>query len=109
MVEHGADEETVRKQVINLLKESKHPLTVEEIALMLGYDLTPAQVYEHLKHIAKTVRRTSGGRLTLVMKPPICRKCGYVFKDIKKPRAPSKCPRCRSQWIEPPAFLIIEK
>lgn len=108
MVEHGVNEETVRRQIMNLLKGSKHPLTVDEIALILGYDLNPAQVYDHLKHIAKTVRRESGGRLALVMRPPVCRKCGYVFKDIKKPRAPSKCPRCHSQWIEPPAFLIIE-
>ena len=108
MIQHGAGEDTIRKQIMKLLQETDMPLTAEEISLNLGHELTPSQVYDHLRHIAKTIRRTSGGKLVLVMRPPICRKCGYVFKEIKKPRAPSKCPKCHSQWIDPPAFMITE-
>ncbi|MEM2810799.1 MAG: transcriptional regulator, partial [Candidatus Korarchaeum sp.] len=43
---------------------------------------------------------------TLLMEPPQCRKCGYIFKDLKKPRKPSKCPKCGSEWISPPRFTI---
>ncbi len=101
-----SEADTVRKQIIKLLKESKYPLTVDEIIAELNLNSTPAEVYEHLTHIAKTVRRESGGKYYLMMAPPTCRKCGYVFKDLRKPRAPSKCPKCHSQWIQPPAFII---
>ncbi|MEM4718310.1 MAG: transcriptional regulator, partial [Desulfurococcaceae archaeon] len=43
------------------------------------------------------------------LEPPTCRKCGFVFKDLKRPRKPSKCPSCKSEWITPPRFLIIRR
>ena len=97
---------TLRQRIMELLRECEHPLTVDEIIAMLGIDVRPREVYNHLEHIAKTVRRLSKNTEVLLMKPPTCRRCGYVFKDIKKPRKPSRCPKCRSEWIEPPAFKI---
>ncbi len=95
---------------MNLLLENKGRFySVEEIIRVLGLEITPREVYVHLEHIAKTIRRRSAGRLVLVMKPPMCLKCGYVFKDLKKPRKPSRCPRCHSQWISDPEFAVIEK
>ncbi len=102
-------EDTVRRRIMKLLEETDAPLTVSEIVAVLGLDLSPAEVYDHLRHIARTVRRASGGRKALLMRPPICRSCGYVFSDmVGRPRKPSRCPRCRSEWIEPPAFIIDE-
>lgn len=102
--------ETIRERILRLLTENKGRFyTVEEIIAYLGLDLKPREVYQHLSHIAKTIRRKSGGRLVLVMKPPQCLKCGYVFKDLDKPRKPSKCPRCHSQRISSPEFAVIEK
>ncbi len=102
-------EDSIRKRIMKLLEESATPLTARHIIDYLGLDIEPKDVYEHLRHIAKTIRRVSGGRKVLVMRPPICRSCGYVFKDLDRPRKPSRCPRCKSEWIEPPAFKIIEK
>ncbi len=103
-------EETTRERILKVLLESKTPLSAREIAELVGLD--PArgekEVYEHLRHLAKTVRRRYGGRLVLYMVPPRCRDCGYVFKDLAEPRRPSRCPRCRSQRIEPPRFYIAE-
>ncbi len=102
--------ETTRGRILKLLLENKGRFyTVEEIIRILEIDITPREVYNHLEHIAKTIRRRSGGRLQLVMKPPVCLKCGYVFKDLKRPRKPSRCPRCHSQWISDPEFAIMEK
>ncbi len=93
--------ETIRERMIRLLSETNTPLSAKEIAFELGMD-NEKLVYEELKHVAKSIRR-SGKRL--YVQPAYCKKCGFVFKDnlFKKP---SKCPRCRSQWIEPPRYII---
>ncbi len=101
---------TLRERIMKLLMESKEPLSVDEITAILG--LSPRDkhlVYDALTHIAKTIKRRSNGKLELVMIPPTCKKCGYVFKDLKKPRKPSRCPRCKSERINPPLFKIISK
>ncbi len=97
---------TIRERISKLLEESNSFLTVDEISVLIGEDLTPSQIYEHIRHIAKSIRRSSGGKKVLLMRPPACRKCGYIFKDLGRPRKPSRCPRCKSEWIEPPAFKI---
>jgi len=56
--------------------------------------------------LARSVYSRSGGGEALLMVPPRCRRYGYVFKDLESPRKPSRCPRCRSEWIEPPRFTI---
>jgi len=99
--------ETVRERIMKLLQEVENPLTVEEIAAYLGLPpRSTREIYDHLWHIARTINRTSRGRKKLLMIPPQCRKCGYVFKNLNKPRKPSKCPKCKSTWIMPPAFII---
>ncbi|RLF21547.1 MAG: transcriptional regulator [Thermoprotei archaeon] len=103
-----SQEATLRQRIIELLRSSAEPLTVDEIVLAL--DLEPwraKEVYEHLTHIAKTVRSRSGGGEVLVMTPPYCRSCGYTFKELRKPKKPSRCPRCKSERISPPAFKIL--
>ncbi|NHW44140.1 MAG: transcriptional regulator, partial [Candidatus Verstraetearchaeota archaeon] len=48
-------EETMREKIIRILRESPQPLTAEDIIVALGAeDLKPKDVYEHLKHVAKT-------------------------------------------------------
>jgi len=88
------------------LLTTEKPLTAEEIVNELGLKITPKEVYEHLEHIAKSIRRTYRNAYVLVMIPPTCKSCGYVFKDLEKPRKPSKCPRCKSEKIKPPAFKV---
>jgi len=101
---------TLREKVMNLLMESEQPLTVDEILTLLGLEYRYRRlVYDALEHIAKTIRRKTHGDYELVMVPPMCMKCGYVFKDLKKPRKPSRCPRCKSERIRPPAFKIMAR
>ncbi|MCC6043182.1 MAG: transcriptional regulator [Candidatus Verstraetearchaeota archaeon] len=101
-------DETTREKIIKILRESPQPLTAEDIIAALGAeDLEPKDVYEHLKHVAKTVRRR--GDEVLVMLPPTCRFCGFTFKDLDKPKKPSKCPKCKGERISPPAFKIVSK
>ncbi|MFN3268425.1 MAG: transcriptional regulator [Zestosphaera sp.] len=99
--------QTTREKIMELLISTETPLTVEEIISVLSLKTTPKEVYEHLEHIAKSVRRIYNNTRVLVMVPPECRSCGYVFKDLEKPKKPSKCPKCRSEKIKPPAFKIV--
>ena len=86
--------ETTREKIIKILRESPQPLTAEDIIAALGSeDLKPKDVYEHLKHVAKTVKKRSDE--VLVMLPPTCRSCGFTFKDLDKPKKPSKCPSAK--------------
>ncbi|MDK6029340.1 transcriptional regulator [Ignisphaera sp. 4213-co] len=96
--------ESIRERIAKFLESSEEPVSAEKIANV--FDLDVKDVYIHLEHIAKSIRRESGNRKALLMTPPRCRKCGYVFKDLEKPKKPSKCPRCKSEWIEPPKFIV---
>lgn len=100
--------ETIRERIIKILRDHHKPLTAEEITELLDLtDLKPKDIYEHLKHIAKSVR--AKGHEVLVMVPPSCRSCGFVFTNLDKPKRPSKCPRCRSERISPPLFKIVSR
>lgn len=101
---------TTRERIYELLRKSEKPLTVDDIISLLNLsDMNPKDVYDHLQHIAKSVKARSKGKEYLAMDPPVCRKCGFVFKELSKPKKPSKCPRCKSEWISPPRFLIVRK
>ena len=93
-----------RERIIELLSTTEVPLDVGQIAAALGIDARNARMlYEDLEHIARSLK---GSGMTLLMVPPTCRACGYVFKDLEKPRRPSRCPRCRSERITTPRFII---
>jgi hypothetical protein len=97
-------EETRRKEIIRLLSQVDEPITAKEIAHDLGMRVREVRsIYNHLDHVAKSVR-SNGKRLLMV--PPRCKVCGYVFENIKKARRPHRCPKCRSERIEPPRFII---
>ncbi len=96
--------ESRRERIIRVLMDADEPLDVFQIACILGLSPREAQsLYEDLRHVARTLKSRG---LTLLMAPPACKTCGYVFKDLRKPRKPSKCPRCRSERISPPRFTV---
>ncbi|MEM0089252.1 MAG: transcriptional regulator [Archaeoglobaceae archaeon] len=84
--------------ILDLLEEK--PMTVRQIILAL--DLDPSmekEVYEKLKKASKVLKRRGK---KLLISPATCRKCGFEFESIK----PSKCPKCKSEWIEPAKFFV---
>ncbi len=102
--------ETIRERIMRLFIENIGRFyTVNDIIAILALDLKPFEVYRHIEHIAKSIKRKTNGKIEIAMQPPRCRKCGYLFTDLKKPRKPSRCPKCKSEWIEPPAFGAIMK
>lgn len=99
--------ETIREKIIRELRKSNRPLTVDDLVIML--ELNPNmknQLYNHIIHAAKSLRAKTKGREEIVMIPPRCIKCGYTFTKLRKVKKPSKCPKCKSERIEPPSFMI---
>ena len=93
---------TRRETIAELLERAEHPMTAEEICEILDIKKRSI-VYEDIDHISKSVKREDK---ELLIRPPISGKCQFVFKVGKTAKAPSKCPKCRSQWILAPAFII---
>ncbi len=85
---------TRRRKMEEMLMEA--PVTPSRLARALGVDT--ATVMEDLMH----VWRRNRGHLTV--RPAVCRRCGYVFSPSI--RLPKRCPRCRGEWIEEPAFYL---
>ncbi|MCS7364191.1 MAG: transcriptional regulator [archaeon GB-1867-035] len=99
--------ETIREKIIQALRKSNRPLTVDDLIMIL--ELNPSmknQLYNHIMHAAKSLRAKTRGREEIVMIPPRCIKCGYTFIKLKRVKKPSKCPKCKSERIEPPSFMI---
>ena len=90
-----------RQKIIELLIDTDRPLSVEEMSMMLHIDASV--IASDLPRIAEAMER-KGYRFEI--EPARCKKCGYVFEPSL--HIPSKCPRCHSQWLEPPRFRLVK-
>ncbi|MBW1840668.1 MAG: ArsR family transcriptional regulator [Deltaproteobacteria bacterium] len=91
--------ETIRQQIINLLREED--MTARDLSRALR--IREKEVYEHLPHAERSVKN-SNKRLTI--DPAECLACGYVFKDRRRFTTPGRCPRCKGERIEHPMYRI---
>jgi predicted Zn-ribbon and HTH transcriptional regulator len=89
-----------RKDLITLLLDN--PLRLSEIARL--YDVPLKEVLDDVKHLRKTLKQST---YRLDVTAAECRKCSFVFSTEKLSK-PSKCPQCRSTWLEEPVVQIIE-
>ncbi|MFW9944709.1 MAG: transcriptional regulator [Candidatus Sifarchaeia archaeon] len=102
LVEDELEMSTRRQRIAELLEDAEHPLTAQDVCDT--FDIKSRSiVYEDLEHISRSVKRE--GKQVLI-RPASCGKCGYVFASRKSVKRPSRCPKCRSQWIVQPAYLI---
>ena len=92
---------TRREEIYEILKKEKR--SAQELANIFQVELK--WIVEDLQHIAKSVRPT----FELRMIPARCQKCDFIFKERSKIKAPTKCPKCKSEWIQPPLFFIEKK
>jgi hypothetical protein len=96
---------TRRERIIEILEGTDEPLTAQDLCLVLDVR-SRSIIYEDLDHIAKSV---SAKGKQLLVKPASCGKCLYTFSVKKTAKPPSKCPKCKSQWILAPSFIIRDK
>lgn len=93
---------TRRQQLQQLLMQG--PISPQEIAYKYGADM--GEILDDLRHVAKTCR-VKGLDMRII--PARCEKCGFEFREKSDVRCPSKCPKCKSEWIKQPMFFIQEK
>ncbi|MFX1483988.1 MAG: transcriptional regulator [Promethearchaeota archaeon] len=96
--------QTRRERIAELLETVEFPITAEEICTLLDIQ-SRAIVYEDIDHISKSLKRKDK---RLLIRPASCGKCQFIFRNRKTAKAPSKCPKCRSEWILAPAFIITK-
>lgn len=90
---------TIRQQMIVHLENKE--MTAKEISQAVS--VREKEVYEHLAHIARSVINQ---KKKLITAPPRCLRCGFVFKDRKRLKPPSRCPKCKHEQIQNPSYRI---
>ncbi len=90
---------TIRRQIIQLL--SAAPLGVRELSQELHQ--SEKEIYVHLEHIGRSLK-AEGKRL--IIEPPACLSCGFVFEGRTRPQPPGHCPRCKKTHIRRPRYGI---
>lgn len=91
--------QTIRKQLIELL--SAGTWGVRELSQELHQ--SEKEIYDHLQHIERSLK-ASGKQL--VIEPPVCLACGFVFADRTRPQPPGRCPQCKKTHIRRPRYAI---
>ncbi len=91
----------IRKDLVAML--FNNPRTAADIAREL--DVTPKDVERDLQHLFKTLKKTD---YRIIVHPGVCLKCEFRFSRSKITK-PSKCPKCRSTWIDAPLVEIKMK
>lgn len=96
----GAGGGTRRQRIVTLLRGAGD-WTFEELRRELG---VPTHVLrEDLAHVEKSARHLGA---SLHVEPGVCRGCGFVLTKRRRFTAPGRCPRCRSERLEPPRFHL---
>jgi len=98
--------ETTRQRIADALREE--PRTASDLAATLS--LPTPTVYEHLEHVSRSVADGDGSDAgdadeEFLVAPPTCRDCGFDGFDDPV-NEPSRCPECKSERIDEPAFVI---
>ena len=94
--------ETTRQRIADALREE--PRTASDLAATLS--LPTPTVYEHLEHVSQSITEADGGGdEEFLVAPPTCRECGFDGFDDPV-NEPSRCPKCKCERIEEPAFVI---
>jgi len=88
--------ETTRQRIADFLREKPAAAS----ALAAEFDVTTGDVLTHLEHISESLDDEE-----LLVAVPECRECGFDgFDDLLN--VPSRCPECKSEDVEEPAFSI---
>jgi predicted Zn-ribbon and HTH transcriptional regulator len=91
-------ETTTRRRIADRLREEPAELST----LAEEFDATAGSVCSHITHLVQSL---DNGSEELLVAGPTCRECGFSGFDDRINR-PSRCPECKSESIEEPAFTI---
>jgi len=90
--------QTTRQQIAAHLRAE--PATAS--ALAREFEIDAAAALTHVEHISRSLEGTGE---QLLVAPPTCVECGFEgFDDLVN--RPSRCPECKSETVEEPAFRV---
>lgn len=92
---------TRRERLRELLFSTEEGLSLEEIERLL--EARRQTLIQDLEHLRLSFKHQSA---TLLMVPPSCTTCGYTFR-LQVPKAPSRCPQCKSRSLSEPIFKAM--
>lgn len=92
---------SIRQKMIELLRRG--PTTLKELAGESG--LKERETADHLGHAVRSLRPEE----KLLETPAECLACGFSFRKRDRFRKPSRCPRCKSERIEPAHYWVQPK
>ncbi len=95
----GAGGRTIRQRMYDLLLQDDQDVRT----LSQQLRISEKEVLTHLSHVALSARKQNQ---QIIISPSRCLKCGFNFKKRKRPSKPSRCPQCRSTYLELPLFRI---
>jgi len=92
------DDRTTRERILDALREQPQTPSglAEKFTIARGTALT------HVRHLSETLDGTDE---ELLVRPPACRDCGFDGFDDPV-NVPLRCPECKSEAIEEPAFVV---
>ncbi len=89
---------TIRQRIMAELE--KGPMTARDLSKAIR--ISEKEAIGHMEHVAKSIQPPK----RLVIEPPVCNKCGFVFSHRQRFSSPSRCPECRHEGITSPVFRI---
>lgn len=89
---------TRRRRLRELLLSHDQGIPLDEIERLL--EARRSTVIADLEHLRLSFRHQDA---TLLMVPPSCTTCGFTFR-LDAPKAPSRCPVCKSRALSQPIF-----
>lgn len=89
---------TRRERLRELLLSTEDGIPLDAIEKIL--EAPRSTVIQDLEHLRLSFRHQDA---TLLMVPPSCTSCGFIFR-LDAPKAPSRCPSCKSRALNPPIF-----
>jgi predicted Zn-ribbon and HTH transcriptional regulator len=87
-----------RKDLIPMLLNNS--MTVKEISRVVGQKETTT--ISDLEHLFKSLKHQD---LKAVVEPSVCKKCGFEFSSEKLGK-PSRCPKCKGNWLTEPRIKV---
>lgn len=89
---------TRRKRLRELLLSTEEGLSLESIEKLL--EAKRSTIIADLEHLRLSFKHQDA---RLLMVPPSCTTCGFTFR-LEAPKAPSRCPMCKSKALSDPIF-----
>jgi predicted Zn-ribbon and HTH transcriptional regulator len=80
---------------------SAGPKTARDLSREIG--VSEREVLRNLEHLERTLKE-SGAKL--VIDPPSCLGCGFVFRKRERLNRPSRCPVCRGERLSSARFEV---